>query len=160
LFSFVPVFFFVRQSNSTEYSIPEIGLESARAGAGDNITVVELIENTRRELINAPAFQSVSHGEGMAKLMELISQIDEVRGFVDEMDCLASRGRCSNLASSSTIMCAPSRQIIEGTMDATLIVQDSKQGMCYIEVRWRFQGRDQIMAVHFLLTTSPILFPY
>jgi len=89
------------KSTTTFYSIPEIGLESARSGDCQNITVLELLLITRAELAKSPSFDSgASHAESMLKLSEFLEKLDE---------------------------------IIEGSAEATLIIQDPRQKMCFIE---------------------------
>ncbi|EDQ91264.1 uncharacterized protein MONBRDRAFT_6354, partial [Monosiga brevicollis MX1] len=88
---------------SRAFSIPEIGLESAKTEQGGAaITVLELLQATKAEVTNSPAFQQLDQAEGMVKLMEFVQQLDEV---------------------------------IEGTMDATLVLEDTQDKMAFIEVR-------------------------
>lgn len=73
-----PVQRILQQSNTTVYSIPDIGLDSARAGSAARITVLELLENTRRELLNAPSFGDMEHAEGMLQLASFMQQLQDV----------------------------------------------------------------------------------
>ncbi len=98
------------QSTTAIYSIPEIGLESARAGSCAKLTVLELLMATRMELGKAPSFDSgEDHGDSMLKLSEFIERLDD---------------------------------IITGSLEATLILQDPRQKMCFIEVCGHVCGRN------------------
>lgn len=66
------------KSTTTTFSIPEIGLDAARAGSVERTTVYDLLQFTCADLAKSPAFQDVGDAEGTLQMANFLQELREV----------------------------------------------------------------------------------